>query len=373
MHSSGIKQENSIESLLRDVYSGFRAEGSFLKGIPFGSGHIHDTFLAETDGPDNYIMQRLNRNVFRNIPEMQENIERVTLHIRNKLKMKEGADVKRECLRFLEAEDGRTWIKDSSGEFWRISIFITRHRSYDTIDSPLKAFEGGRAIGRFQSMLADFKGRPLHDTIPYFHNTTRRLETLYEKISQDPAGRAGSVKDEIGFVSERAEKMQVLLRLGKEGRIPVRITHNDTKFNNILLDENDRALCLIDLDTVMPGYVHYDFGDAMRTGSCRASEDEEDLSAVEMDMSLFSAFAEGYLGEMRTILNAAETEYLPFSPLVITFTQAVRFLSDYIDGDKYYKIHYPEQNLRRTRTQVKLIKSMERNYPAMQGVVKKLT
>ena len=201
-------------------------------------------------------------------------------------------------------------------------------------------------------MLSDLGGSPLYETIPWFHDIEKRLDAFYEKVKDDPVKRAGSVRDEINFVLKRAEDMKVILRLGDEGKIPLRITHNDTKFNNILLDENDKALCVIDLDTVMPGYVHYDFGDAIRTAANMAEEDEKDLSKVKMNIDLFRAYAEGYLGETRNTLNDTEKEYLAFAPLLITYTMAVRFLTDYIDGDNYFKIHHEHHNLQRARAQI---------------------
>ncbi|HKK41844.1 MAG TPA: aminoglycoside phosphotransferase family protein, partial [Bacteroidales bacterium] len=247
---------------LKDIYDSFTAEGSFLSGEPFGSGHIHDTFRIITDEKycDDYIIQKLNNKIFRNIPELQNNIERVTVHLRNKLLTIPGSDIKRECLRLISAKDGKSWIVDNEGHYWRMYIFISAHHSYNVVDSNDKAFEGGKAIGRFQAMLSDMPGGPLHETIPWFHNIEKRLETFNNKITEDPAGRVESVREEIEQFLSRAEDMKIILRLGDQGRIPLRITHNDTKFNNILLDENDKALCVIDLDTVMPGYVHYDFG-----------------------------------------------------------------------------------------------------------------
>lgn len=356
---------------LRGIFGSFLAEGSFLKAETFGSGHIHDTFLVstrETD-KDNYILQRLNSKVFRRIPELQENIERVTRHIRGKLAGIPGADPKRECVNLIPARNGKSWINDDEGSYWRLLVFIPNHRSYDIVDSPARAFEGGKAVGRFQAMLADMPEPPLHETIPDFHNIEKRIEWFENSVTTDKAGRVSGLKREIAFFRERAEKMTIIRRLGREGRIPVRITHNDTKFNNILLDENDRALCIIDLDTVMPGYVHYDFGDAIRTAANVAAEDESDLSRIRMDIGLFKAYAEGYLSETRETLNSAEKEYLAFAPLLITYEQAIRFLTDYIDGDTYYRIHHEHHNLQRTRAQIRLVESMEEQYDSMQELI----
>jgi thiamine kinase-like enzyme len=364
-----------MELDFKRIFDGFNADGSFESAIPFGSGHIHDTYLVKTaeSEKDNYILQRLNNHIFKNIPQLQSNIERVTGHIRSKLLNKPGADIKRECLNLILAPDGKSWIVDEEQNFWRMYLYIKNHKSYDIVDSRDKAFEGGKAIGRFQAMLADLGGEPLYETIPWFHNIGKRLETFNEKVKTDPVNRMGSVKKEINFVIRRSEEMKKILRLGSEGKIPLRITHNDTKFNNVLFDENGKALCIIDLDTVMPGYVHYDFGDAIRTAANMASEDEEDLSLVKMNINLFRAYSEGYLSETASTLNETEKEYLAFAPALITYTQTVRFLTDYLDGDNYFKIHYEHHNLQRTRAQMKLIESMEEQYKDMQEIIKRLS
>jgi len=359
---------------LKDIYRQFSVNGTFLKGEPFGSGHIHDTFRVETaeEDKDDYILQRLNSKIFTNIPALQNNIERVTVHLRNKLKNIPGSDIKRECLTLVPSKDGKTWITDENGNFWRMYIFISRHHSYNLVDSPFKAYEGGKAIGRFQAMLSDMPGGPLSETIPWFHNIEKRLESFTGKIHEDPVGRVWSVRREIDEVLRRSEEMKVILKLGSEGAIPLRITHNDTKFNNILLDENDKALCVIDLDTVMPGYVHYDFGDAIRTATNTASEDEDDLSKIRMNIDLFRAYSEGYLSETGSTLNDVEKEYLAFAPKLITYTIAVRFLTDYIDGDNYFKIHHKLHNLQRAKAQLKLVMSMEEQYDAMRSIIERL-
>lgn len=359
---------------LREIFEEFVTGSTFLKADLSGSGHIHDTYHVGTQEKDHddYILQKLNNTVFRNIPELQENIERVTQHFQKKLSKIPGADPKRETLTLVNARNGKSWINDSEGNYWRMYIFITGQHSYDIVDTPEKAFEGGKAIGRFQAMLSDLPGPPLHETIPYFHNIEKRLESFYKILADDPVSRAVSVTGLIDFVNQRAEIMKSILKLGKDGKIPVRITHNDTKFNNILFDENDKALCVIDLDTVMPGYVHYDFGDAIRTAANAASEDEEDLSKIRMDISLFEAHATGYLSETRKTLNAIEKEYLAFAPILITFIMGLRFLTDYIDGDHYFKIHHENHNLQRAKAQFKLVESMEGQYDMMKMIIKQL-
>jgi hypothetical protein len=361
--------------ILEEIYKEFITEGSFLEARLSGSGHIHDTFLVQTReiDRDNYILQKLNNTVFRNIPQLQENIERVTQHLHYKISKIPGSDPKRESLTLVPAKTGKSWITDKDGNFWRMYIFIPDQHSFDIVDSTEKAFEGGKAIGRFQAMLSDLPGPPLHETIPYFHDIEKRLETFYRILAVDPVSRAASVTSLIDFVSQRAEVMKTILKLGKEGRIPVRITHNDTKFNNILFDRNDKAICVIDLDTVMPGYVHYDFGDAIRTAANVASEDEEDLSKIEMDISLFEAHARGYLSETGQTLNETEKEYLAFAPILITFIMALRFLTDYIDGDHYFKIHHPYHNLQRAKAQFKLVESMEGQFDDMKKIIMRLS
>jgi hypothetical protein len=293
--------------------------------------------------------------------------------LQNKLKKIPGSDIKRECLQLVPAKEGKSWIQDSEGNFWRMYIFISNHRSYNIVDSSDKAFEGGKAIGRFQAMLSDMPGEPLFETIPFFHDIEKRLDTFSLTVNRDPVKRTSVVKDEIKQVLDRSEEMKVILSLGKEGKIPIRITHNDTKFNNVLLDQNNKALCVIDLDTVMPGYVHYDFGDAIRTATNSASEDEQNLSRVTMNINLFRAYAEGYLSETGATLNDVEKEYLAFGPKLITYTIAVRFLTDYIDGDNYFKIHHEHHNLQRARAQLKLLSSMEEQYGDMKEIIRKLT
>jgi len=363
-----------MEHDLKRLYENFAAEGTFLSGEPFGSGHIHETFHIKTaeHDKDDYVLQKLNNKVFRNIPELQENIERVTVHLRTKISLIPGSDIKRESLRMVPAMDGKSWITDSYGNFWRMFIFISDHRSYDIVDSPVKAFEGGKAIGRFQALLADLPGKPLHDTIPFFHDVEKRIENFFRTLKSDPSGRVKKTAAETDFMIKRSGDMKIIHKLGREGKIPVRITHNDTKFNNILFDENDKSLCIIDLDTVMPGYFHSDFGDAIRTGANVSPEDEKDLSRVKMDIILFEAYARGYLSETGNTLNDVEKEYLAFAPLLMTYEQALRFFTDYLDGDTYYKIHHGQHNLQRTRAQMKLLESMEEQYGAMQEIIEGL-
>jgi Ser/Thr protein kinase RdoA (MazF antagonist) len=356
---------------LKKIFGAFNVAGRYISGRPFGTGHIHDTYKIITEGEDSddYILQRINRTVFTNIPDLQRNIEVVTQHIRSKLADIPGSDPSRQCLTPVYTKEGKSWHTESDQSVWRMFVYIKNHRSYDIVDTEAKAFEGGRAIGRFVSMLSDLPGDSVAETIPGFHNIEKRLETFAESISADRAGRRSMVTGEIDEILRRSADMSHILRLGREGKIPLRITHNDSKFNNILLDENDKALCVIDLDTVMPGYVHYDFGDAIRTAACTAAEDETDLSAVALSLPLFEAWTKGFLGETRGILTPEEKRWLAFAPRLITYAQAVRFLTDYLDGDLYYKTRHREHNIERTRTQLKLLSSMELQSETMEKIV----
>jgi len=359
---------------LQHICNQFQFSGTYSKAFPYGSGHINDTYKVDTveDNQFDYILQRVNHHVFKDVPVLMENVERVTSHIRKKMESIEGANPDREVLTVIPTTDGSSYHKDSEGNFWRMYIFIWDNKSYYLVDSPEKAYEGGSMFGKFQAMLADLPGKPLNETIPNFHNIEWRLESFEEILRKDPVGRASQVQEDINFVRERAEEMKIILKLGREGLIPQRITHNDTKFNNVLLDENDKGLCVIDLDTVMPGYVHYDFGDSIRTSTNTAAEDEADLSKVEMDISLFEAYAKGFLDYTRDTLNEVEIDHLAFAGKLFPYIIGLRFITDHVDGDNYFKIHHEGHNLQRARAQFKLLKSMERQYGEMKRIVELL-
>ena len=359
---------------LEEICSHFKLAGNFAKAYPYGSGHINDTFRVDTveDDAFDYILQRVNHLVFKNVPGLMSNIDRVTRHIRSKLEKLEGTDPDREVLTLIPTLQGRSYHQDGEGNFWRMYIFIRDNRSYDIVTSPDQAYEGGRMFGRFQAMLSDLPGEPLVDTIPNFHNIEWRMDLFEDTVRRDPAGRAGLAGAEIEFVRERAVEMGTILRLGREGKIPQRITHNDTKFNNVLLDQQDKGLCVIDLDTVMPGYVHYDFGDSIRTTTNTGAEDEADLERVEMDIQLFEAYARGFLNETRGTLTQVEIDHLAFAGKLFPFIIGLRFLTDYIDGDHYFKIKHEHHNLQRTRAQFKLLTSMEGQFAEMEGIIDRL-
>lgn len=358
---------------LESIAKNFKIEGNFLDGGPYGSGHIHDTFLIRTaeEVSDNYLLQRVNHHVFRNVHQLMSNIEIVTKHIQKKINKSAELKAALKSLTFIPANDGKYYYEDNSGNYWRVCVFIENSRSYDIVDSPDKAYSGGVAFGKFQAFLSDLSAESLYATIPDFHNVEKRLETFCETLKDDPVQRVKEVKREIEIVAARAEEMMCINRLGREGKIPERVTHNDTKFNNILFDSEDNPVCVIDLDTVMPGYIHYDFGDAIRTSANTGAEDEKDFRSISMDIKLFQAFSKGYLEETRTFLTKTEMDYLAFSAKLLTFIIGLRFLTDFIDGDRYYKIRHKYHNLQRVRVQFRLLESMDEQYDEMKAVIKK--
>ena len=349
----------------------FLFEGEIKEIRPLGEGLINDTFFVETiGGAPNYILQRKNGNIFKYIPEMMENIRKVILHLKNKIG-EYGGDPLRETLTLIPSVTGNAYYVDEGGEYWVATLFIADTITYDKADSPELAYQGGKGIGRFQAMLSDF-GEPLSDTLPGFHNMRFRFEQWDAIVKRDPLGRAAEVAEEVGWIESRREEMLAFWSRVESGEIPVRVTHNDTKISNILFDNNRQALCVIDLDTVLSSTCLNDFGDAIRSYANTGLEDDRELGRVSLNMDIFESYAAGYLSEARVFLLASEVENLAFSAKYITFEQTLRFLMDYIDGDNYYKIKYPEHNLVRARAQYKLLTSMEENYSGMREVIGRL-
>ncbi len=346
---------------LKVIAGNFKLDGRLVEAKPFGSGHINDTYglVVESESRTRrYVLQRVNHHVFHDPPAMMDNIRRVTTHIQQKLDACGDALAARQ-LTVIDTEDGTGCFRDEQGNYWRVYNRIENAVTYDLLESPELAYEAARMFGWFQRMLIDLPGGRLHETIVDFHTTPKRLETFKKVLADDPCGRAAEVRTEIDFVLENADICGVLLGLVDKGEIPVRITHNDTKINNVMLDERThRGVCVIDLDTVMPGLSLYDFGDMVRTGTNPAQEDERDLSKVEMDATLFEALVRGFAAETCGFLTPAEKKHLVFSGKLITFEQMIRFLSDHLAGDVYYKIHRPNHNLNRARTQMKLVQSI---------------
>ncbi|MBQ6580901.1 MAG: aminoglycoside phosphotransferase family protein, partial [Alistipes sp.] len=352
---------------LFEIASHFALEGAVASVEALGEGFINDTFVVKTSGSaPNYILQRKNHIVFPDVPGMMDNIKAVTEHIKAKV-----ADPMRETLTVVPATDGKLYHKDGEN-YWAVCLFIPDTVTYDRADSAALAYQGGVGIGRFQALLADFD-KPLNETIKGFHNIRWRFEQWDATIAADPAGRVKDLQEEIEWVESRREEMLSFWSKVETGEIPTHVTHNDTKISNILFDKpTGNVLCAIDLDTVMSSTSLNDFGDAIRSYTNTGAEDDKCLDNVEMSIEMFRAYAEGYLSEQRDSMCASEKEWLAFAGRYITFEQVLRFLMDYIDGDKYYKIAYPDHNLVRTRAQYKLLQSMERQYEEMCAIVKEL-
>lgn len=359
-----------MESKLKNIYSQFQLEGTVLSVKPLGEGFINDTLsitTAETTAP-NYILQRKNKNIFKNIPAMMDNIHRVTTHLKKKI-VAAGGDPMREAMTVVPTHDGKLYYLDEHDEYWAVCVFIQNTIDYQKADTPELAYQGGKGIGKFQSMLSDFN-EPLADILPGFHNIRYRFKQWDEVLAKDPVGRKAMVTQEIQWIEERKEEMLSFQTLVENGIIPTRVTHNDTKINNILFDKKGNVLCVIDLDTVLSSTCLNDYGDAMRSYTNTGLEDDENLDHVSMNLDIFRGYTQGYLSEAAKFLNQHEIDYLAFSAKYITYEQVLRFLMDYIDGDKYYKVKSQRHNLTRTHAQYKLLQSMEAQYDKMCAIVR---
>jgi len=358
---------------LQAIAALFALPGRFQSAIPYGSGHINDTYALTCDeggAPVRYIAQRINHNVFKDPASLMRNIARVTAHQAAKLRAA-GATDPRRSLRIVPSLGGEPFARDAEGNTWRLYVFIERARTYDAIETPAQAREAARAFGEFQKQLTDLPGERLVETIPDFHNTPKRLEALLDAIEKDPLGRVAATRPEIDFILARKELTRVLLDLHAAGAMPERITHNDTKLNNVMLDDKTQeGICVIDLDTVMPGLALYDFGDMVRTATSPRPEDELDLSLIVMQMPMFRALVDGYLSTAHDFLTPAERDHLAFSGKLITLEIGIRFLTDYLLGDTYFKIHREHHNLDRCRTQLKLVASIEEQEAEMNEIVR---
>ena len=353
-----------IDKLLT-IAGQFDLEGTIAEIKPLGEGFINDTYVVKTEGdaPD-YILQRKNHLIFPDVPGMMDNIKAVTEHIKKKV-----ADPMRETLTVIPAKDGKLYVKDGEN-FWAVCLFIPDTTSPSRAESPEQAYQGGLGTGRFQALLADFD-KPLNETIKGFHNIRWRFQQWDETVAADRVGRVAQLKEEISWIESRRKEMLDFWSLVEDGTIPMHVTHNDTKISNVLFNKADGSmLCMIDLDTVMTSTSLNDFGDAIRIYANTGAEDEKDLDKVELDMEMFKAYTEGYLHERKASMVQSELDYLAFSARYITFEQVLRFLMDYIDGDRYYKIAYPDHNLVRTKAQYKLLQSMEGKYEQMLKIIR---
>jgi len=342
---------------LQSIARQFRTQGEPVQIAPVPVGHINDTYLVTAAG-NRYILQRINQIVFKNPVQVMVNIVRITEHIQAKLAVADPQSVSRQ-LEVIPANGGSGYYRDAAGNVWRMYNFIENAVTYDSLQSPTLAREAARMFGWFQRLLIDLPGPSLHETIPGFHNTSRRLERFQEVLKADVANRAKNAKAEIDFVFENAAICHVLSDLVKRGEVPIRVAHNDAKINNVMFDTSTgQGVCVIDLDTVMPGLSAYDFGDLVRTATCAAAEDERDLSKVGVDITLFEALAQGFVAGTGSFLTPAERRHLVFGGKLITFEQLIRFLTDYLAGDVYYKVHRADHNLDRSRTQMRLVQSI---------------
>ncbi len=360
-----------MNAKLKEVAGKFNLEGTVKEVTQLGEGFINDTYVIElNEGLPRYILQRKNKRVFSPIPAMMENIEKVCSHIKGKVEAAAG-DPMREAMTIIRTSDGKLYYEDEENEFWAASLFIEDTIAYESAPTPELAYAGGKGIGKFQSLVADLK-EPLTDILPGFHNIRIRFEQWDSTLSKDPVGRKASVAEEINWIESRRDEMMEFWNLVENGTIPTRISHNDTKINNILFDNKGEVLCVIDLDTVLSSTVLNDFGDAIRFYTNTGKEDDTNLDNVSMNIEIFKAFAKGYLEEAASFLTEKEIDYLPFSARYITYEQVLRFLMDYIDGDNYYKIKSEDHNLVRTRAQYKLLISIEDQYEEMKQVIKEL-
>ena len=356
---------------LNQIIMQFPEVGEVKEVKPLTSGWINQTYLVKTTNPeeDDYVLQRINHQIFTDIEMLQHNIEVVTNHIRQKLEAQNEPDIDRKVLRFLPATDGKTYYYDGDG-YWRVSVFIPRSQTLEAVTND-SSYLAGLKFGEFQAMLADVPEQ-LGEIIPDFHNMEFRMKQLREAVAANASGRLGEVQDIVDAIEADANNMCCAEQLYREGKLPKRICHCDTKVSNMLFDENGEVLCVIDLDTVMPSFIFSDFGDFLRSAANTGKEDEQDLNNVRFNMEIFKAFAKGYIQSARTFLTPVEIEHLPYAATLFPYMQAVRFLADYINGDTYYRTTYDGQNLVRTKAQYKLYQEAKAAIPEMKAYINSL-
>ena len=356
---------------LESIAKQFQLDSTVRNTKPFGSGHINDTFLLSTQG-SGYVLQRINHNVFKKPEEVMDNIVRVTEHIANKLEIQGVDDISRRVLKVIPVTDGQSYHKDDCGNYWRVFNFIENASTYDCAQSLDQACQAGRAFGQFQNHLADLQGPPLYETIPDFHNGPKRFKAFTLALEKDCRSRASKAKKEIDFMLGHNWIFNTVAELTEQGSLPIRVTHNDTKMNNIMFDDTTgEGLCVIDLDTVMPGLSLYDFGDIVRTMISDVEEDETDLSKIAIDLPRFEAIVRGYISTAGEFLNETECQNLFLAGMMMTLIHGTRFLTDYLEGDTYYKIQRPSHNLDRCRVQFNLIEQMLGHEDQMKAITAK--
>lgn len=359
----------------KEIIETFQFEGALTEMKPFGDGHINNTFRLTFDiGEGNtkrYLLQQMNEDVFKDLSQLMENIYGVTSYLRKKI-IENGGDPDRETLNLIKTKDDNTYYKDSHGKYWRSYAFIEDAFTLNLVEKPEHFYQSGLAFGNFQNLLADYPAHTLHETIEDFHDTRKRLKDFKKAIKEDEMGRVSSVKEEIDFYLAREDEADILMNMLEKDELPLRVTHNDTKLNNVMIDkETEKGLCVIDLDTVMPGLSVNDFGDSIRFGASTAEEDERDLSKVSLSMELFDVYTKGFLEATKDSLTKTELDMLPRGAKMMTYECGMRFLADYIEGDIYYRIKREHHNLDRARTQIKLVKEMEEKWDQMHTTVDK--
>ena len=351
----------------------FRMPGDYISHAPCGHGHINDTYevrVNQAGTPVRYILQRINHTIFTRPELVMENIHRVTTHITEKLHASQVHDIYRRVLTLVPCRDGRLWHQDAAGNHWRAYLYVEGAEAHSHVNNTALAEEAARSFGRFQHLLSDLPVPRLADTIPDFHHTRSRYDALMLAVAENRAGRRDAIAVEIDWCRERESMVDVLLKAHAAGLLPERITHNDTKINNVMIDHHTgEGICVMDLDTVMPGLVLYDFGDLVRTTTISTAEDEQDTSLVQMRLPMFEALVRGYLASASSFLTNTEIDYLAFSGKLITLETGLRFLTDYLNGDLYFKTRHPKQNLERFRVQARLVESIERQQSSMEDVV----
>lgn len=356
---------------ISEIVANFNCNADTASLQSFGSGHINDTyFLKNIDarGTD-YLLQRINHHIFTNVPALTDNMCLVINHLKRKVSATDPAKADTEVMTLIPGRDGKYFYHDKHGDYWRMCYFLSKTKSYDVVETEKQALEGGKAFGKFQCMLADLNPAMLYEVIPDFHNITTRLAALKLAVNYNLKGRVDEVKAQLDFIYRYAETMQYFQQPEQQAVLPKRVTHNDTKFNNVLLNSNDEAQCVIDLDTVMAGYVAYDFGDAIRTIINKTVEDEVDLDKIKLNIPLFNAYTQGYLTEAARFLTEAEINSLIMGVLLLPYMQAVRFLTDFINGDTYFKIKFNGHNLQRAKAQLRLFELLQNHKNELHNII----
>ena len=360
---------------LNKIIEQFKVEGDVTDISSFGTGLINSTYRVLTSGditPD-YILQSVNHNIFTNVPELTNSIIRITEHIKSKLSGKYSEEeLSRRGLTVVYTKDDKGYYKHEDGSFWRIFTLIKGSKTIEVLENEEQAEATGEAFANFQKMLSDLPKPDLFEILPGFHNTAMRIDNFKARVEENPEGRLAEVQEEVDFLMQFEDEMKSVIRKGEQGILPLRTVHQDTKLSNILFDENDDVLCVIDLDTVMPGYLCYDFGDAVRGGMNTGKEDDENIDNVSINMDLFKGFARGYYKASKDFITEAEIETLAFGAKLLTYEQSVRFLDDYLNGDKYYSTNKPKHNLIRTRAQIAYLKDLIKNFKEMDSYVRGL-